>query len=347
MESRFSLIHFPMFVATWATFFIAAIVSFIAQVKLNQPKAGLAFVKHCFPFESWSEKTAWIDVFMYFATKVTDKLYAPATLLATVFISAVVGRALASEFPEHVALQFGYLTVVICSVVVFVVGDLANYISHVLQHFIPSLWELHKVHHSATFLNPMTTARMHPLGNAFDGLFSATVTGIPVGAFGFLFNFSLPEVLILAANANLIGTVVVLDALRHSHFPISFGRLDCVLLSPHMHQVHHSVKKEHWDKNFGNKLSIWDRFFGTMVTPTQDEELHYGLGTAEDRDYEKLTGVYLGPIVKIWGLIAGRRSLGGGVLWRQSDALIPTLPNGIAAADRESNSTGLFSPASD
>jgi len=344
-HANFSLIHFPIFVATWVTFFIAAIISFLAQVNFFRQKTSfLAFIKHCFPFDSWSKKSARIDVFMYFASKFTDKIYGSVTLLATVFVSLLVRNVLEFAFPDHAALPFGYMTILVCSVVVFVVGDFANYVSHYLQHFVPALWELHKVHHSATFLNPLTTARMHPLGNAFDGVVSATLDGIPIGIFGFLFGFTVPDALILAANANLIGTIAVLDVLRHSHFPVSFGPLDRVILSPHMHQLHHSAKLEHWDRNFGNKLSIWDWCFGTVVKPSKDEEFIYGLGNVENQDYDKLTGVYFGPIIKIWNLIVGkstrqpeggvsqagpvRISLAAGVLWRKPPEAEDTVATG-------------------
>ena len=148
----------------------------------------------------------------------------------------------------------------------------------------------------------------------------------------------------MAANANLIGTIAVLDVLRHSHFPVSFGPLDRVILSPHMHQLHHSAKLEHWDRNFGNKLSIWDWCFGTVVKPSKDEEFIYGLGNVENQDYDKLTGVYFGPIIKIWNLIVGkstrqpeggvsqagpvRISFAAGVLWRKPPEAEDTVATG-------------------
>lgn len=212
----------------------------------------------------------------------------------------------------------------LCSLVVFLVVDFANYLTHYLQHFVPVLWELHKVHHSATTLTPFTTERMHPLGNMFDGLVAGLLVGVPIGLFSGLFHFSFAEMLLLLANANMIGTILVLDALRHSHFPVSFGQLDRVLLSPHMHQLHHSYRLEHWDKNFGNKLSIWDWTFGTMFAPRRDEEIPVGLGKPEEQDYNTLRGAYLGPLWKIYRLVIGQDYSGAKsdkpfcarVLWR-------------------------------
>jgi sterol desaturase/sphingolipid hydroxylase (fatty acid hydroxylase superfamily) len=114
--------------------------------------------------------------------------------------------------------------VLLCSVAIFAVVDFADYLTHYLQHFVPVLWELHKVHHSATTLRPFTTERMYPLGNMFDGLVAALLVGVPIGLFAALFHFSFTEMLLLWANANMIGTILVLDALRHSHFPVRSKR---------------------------------------------------------------------------------------------------------------------------
>jgi sterol desaturase/sphingolipid hydroxylase (fatty acid hydroxylase superfamily) len=193
-----------------------------------------------------------------------------------------------------------------------------------MQHFVPILWELHKVHHSATFLNPATTKRMHPLGDAFDDLFAAVVSSFPTGILAFIYHLSIIDLLAMYSVSNTIGTVIVMDPLRHSHFPISFGKLDYVLVSPHMHQVHHSYLLHHWDKNFGNKLSVWDWLFRTGVRPERGEFIELGLGTPENHDYESFYGVYLEPIVKIKQLFAehwGARPrppgrLGAGVISR-------------------------------
>jgi sterol desaturase/sphingolipid hydroxylase (fatty acid hydroxylase superfamily) len=170
---------------------------------------------------------------------------------------------------------------------------------------VPLLWELHKVHHSATFLNPLTTKRMHPLGDMFDGLVAAIFHAAPIGLVMHLYRMNILDAFLLSDTAYVIGSILVLDALRHSHFPISFGIFDRILLSPHAHQLHHSYKVEHWDKNFGNRLSIWDWCFGTMAAPNKGEQFPYGLGKTEDQDYNTIYGAYLGPMVKIARLWRG------------------------------------------
>ena len=45
----------------------------------------------------------------------------------------------------------------------FTIDDFSKYIIHRFMHRWPILWSLHKVHHSATVLTPMTVFRTHPL----------------------------------------------------------------------------------------------------------------------------------------------------------------------------------------
>jgi len=329
-----SFANFPTFLITWLTFSAAAAITFLLVVITNREKITfLGFLRHCFPFSSWREKSARMDIKLYFLGKLTDKTYSALMPLCTVLVSGLIGKALKLTFPNHVIIHPNYVVIVCCALTLFIVIEFSTYFTHYLQHHVPVLWEIHKVHHSATFLNPLTARRGHPLGFVFDGSVSAILAGIPAGIFGAFFGFGLADALFLYACADKIGTIVTLDALKHSHFPISYGWLDRVLISPYMHQVHHSIKPEHWGKNFGINLSIWDWIFGTAVKPAPHEEIIYGFGTGEEKDYDGLWGVYAGPLAKMWRLIVGRdsnsttgldapkrRPIGAGVLWRTPSA---------------------------
>jgi hypothetical protein len=197
----------------------------------------------------------------------------------------------------------------------------------------------------------------------FDRAFVAVFTGTSTGIVGFVCGLSIPEILMLFGNVNVLGTILVLDIVRHSHFPISFGPLDKYVLSPHMHHLHHSSQVQYWDKNFGGKLSIWDRMFGTYVKPAKDEKFVYGLGKAEEEDHNTIAGVYLSPLTKIWNLIYGeveetpgspssarrrRFNFGEGVLWRHQDVseyypdpiIGPTIPAAAPTIDLAAQPSG-------
>lgn len=293
------------------TFLGVAFVSFCLQIKIGQQKiSARSMFEFIFPHEGCSTKSSKLDIFMYFAKKLIDKALPITFVFVTLAISSGIVHLLKVMDPFHTSLHIGFVGLMFCSIVVFLTVDLANYVSYAWEHYVPALWEHHKVHHSATFLQPTTTARVHPFETLFDGLLASIFMSVPISLFMFVYEITLVDCLIIVANANLIGTIAVLDVLRHSHFPISFGRLDGILLSPHMHQAHHSVARRHWDLNFGNKLSIWDWLFGTGIKPKPGEESVYGLGTPEDADYERLSGLYLMPVVKIWR-VAREKRLGG------------------------------------
>jgi sterol desaturase/sphingolipid hydroxylase (fatty acid hydroxylase superfamily) len=308
MDIAHSLVNFPIFFLTWLTFFAVAIISFLIQMNYNRGTVGLVeFIRHCFPFESWTTKSALMDVKIYLLGKLLDKTYSWIAPLCTVVVSTYVGAMLASIFPDHTSIQPTYIIIIFCSLVLFLVVEFSNYVTHYLQHRVPFLWEIHKVHHSATFLNPLTAKRGHPLGFMIDGITSGILAGLPAGIFVYLFSFGLPDIVFLYACASRVGTIATLDSLKHSHFPITLGWFDKVLISPHMHQIHHSAHPEHWDKNFGINLSIWDWVFGTAYRPRKGEDIVYGLGNSENADYERLSGVYVGPLLKMWRLIAPNR----------------------------------------
>ncbi len=243
-----------------------------------------------------------MDVVLYVSKKATDRIYQFLTYGVFFAVYVMSGEYIANKLPSFEPLTPNLWVFFGAAFILFLIGDFANFLSHYLQHRVPLLWELHKVHHSATFLNPLTTGRQHPLGDAFDGLFGAILKIIPISLLFFLYHLSVVDLFILAGSANLIGTLLVLDPLRHSHFPVSFGPLNQVILSPHMHQLHHSSLPKHWDMNFGNKLSIFDRLFGTIYIPGKNEEIIYGLGKPEEAEYNSFFGAYLGPITKAYRL---------------------------------------------
>jgi sterol desaturase/sphingolipid hydroxylase (fatty acid hydroxylase superfamily) len=139
-----------------------------------------------------------------------------------------------------------------------------------------------------------------------DSIFSSLFVGLIAGAAKHFYNFSVAELLGIVSAANSTRTLAVLDSLRHSQVPVSFGPLDSVILSPHMHQLHHSVKLAHWDKNMGNQLSIWDWCFRTGFKPEKGEALRFGASHFEDAEYESVQNCYILPILKGYRLCRRR-----------------------------------------
>lgn len=192
---------------------------------------------------------------------------------------------------------------IIYAVVLFVVLDAGNFLQHWLQHKIPVLWELHKVHHSAEVMTPITSIRVHPLSALFGSQVLAAVSGLTAGVFLYLYGGQL-------AIYPVIGMTVLLALqysvgayhLQHSHIWLSFPPvLREILLSPATHMIHHSVEPEHYGRNFAFTLTVWDRLAGTLYLPDDSEQhgLTLGLCAEEQREMQAVWQLYITPLRRI------------------------------------------------
>lgn len=172
----------------------------------------------------------------------------------------------------------GYFALLSFSIFAFVWDDALRFSHHALMHRIPWLWKIHQTHHSATTLTPLTLFRIHPLESALAMLRNSLSLGVAAGIFLYLFDAEFSLATILGVNFfgfafNLLGS-----NLRHSHIPVSFGFMEYLFISPFQHQLHHSNKIEHFDKNFGVSLSVWDLVYGSFVSSKQVRgRLEFGL----------------------------------------------------------------------
>jgi sterol desaturase/sphingolipid hydroxylase (fatty acid hydroxylase superfamily) len=129
--------------------------------------------------------------------------------------------------------------------------DALDWLAHLANHRIASLWRLHAVHHSQEELSILTTFRAHPLVHV-----SFLLTAIPI----------------LAIGANAVTPTVVftvyacLGALPHANVRWTYGRVGTVLVSPAFHRIHHAATGR-LDINLGTVFAVWDRMSGRAVFP--------------------------------------------------------------------------------
>ena len=170
--------------------------------------------------------------------------------------------------------------ILVFSVFFFVFDDFLRFIHHYLMHKIPFLWSIHQTHHSAKILTPITLYRTHPIESAIATVRNSLSIGISTGVFVYLFQSQVSFLTILGVHFmgflfNFLGS-----NLRHSHIPISFGKIEKIFISPLQHQIHHSTDPEHFDSNFGVSLSIWDQLFDCCLYSkdiTNSKKLRFGL----------------------------------------------------------------------
>ncbi|MEO0329932.1 MAG: sterol desaturase family protein [Pseudomonadota bacterium] len=192
------------------------------------------------------------------------------------------------------------LVVGLFSLTMFVIDDLTKYLVHRWMHRVPILWSIHKVHHSAETLTPITVYRVHPLEGVLYGSRSAVAQGITLSVFFFLFGDMVNLYTVVGVNILVFVFHVTGSNLRHSHINISYWPwLERVLISPSQHQLHHSVAEEHFDKNFGAALAIWDWLFGSLHLSEDSNDLIFGLDPSENSSATSLKTLYLGPVLEI------------------------------------------------
>lgn len=166
--------------------------------------------------------------------------------------------------------------------ITIIILDLAIYFQHIIFHFTPTLWRLHKVHHTDLDLDVTSGLRFHPI----EILLSLV---IKIG-------------IITAIGANPLGVLIFESLLNscslfnHSNINIK-GKLDYILrlfiVTPDMHRIHHSTIARETNSNFGFTITIWDRLFGTYREKATKEQRDIALGLREYQDPKKLKLLYL------------------------------------------------------
>ena len=195
---------------------------------------------------------------------------------------------------------FPILVVVSFTTFQFTIDDFSKYIIHRFMHKWPILWSLHKVHHSATVLTPMTVFRTHPLEGIIFSLRSSITQAISISSFIFLFGNSVSLYTVLGVNIFVFIFNILGSNLRHSHVGIRYWRwLECIFISPAQHQLHHSIAREHHDKNFGAALAIWDYLFGSLHHSVEFETLELGIEKNQKDESHNLKDLYISPFIEI------------------------------------------------
>lgn len=289
----------------WLYCFTGVVLGFYAHARLNSRRG---FAETLFDREVWTSRSAWNDYWVLVLGAVLR-----FTLLSWAFfnwqpIAAFVAETLgwlgvAGTVTGPAAVAAG----IALTVSLFLVDDFLKFYAHLLMHRIPELWEFHKVHHSAEHLNFATAERLHPLEVVFTSLIGVLGIGVVNGVFIALCGQHLTPLTVCGANALLFATNIAGGVLRHSPCWVSFGpAVERWLISPAMHQIHHSEDARHFDKNMGAALSVWDRMFGTLYIPKGADEIRtYGIG-AETAEFRSLRAIFLRPFAASWQLLTDR-----------------------------------------
>jgi sterol desaturase/sphingolipid hydroxylase (fatty acid hydroxylase superfamily) len=209
------------------------------------------------------------------------RLLVPTTAVGVALIAAKQGWGLfiMAGLPTWASLVLGVIAL-----------DLIIYIQHVVFHHVPVLWRLHRMHHADLDIDVTTGLRFHPL----EILLSLAIKMAAVVALG------VPALAVLIFEVLLNAT----SMFNHSNVALP-PRLEPVarwlVVTPQMHQVHHSVVRAETDSNFGFNLPWWDRLFGTYRAEPVAGEAGMTIGlpifreVAESRIVKLLTQPFRAP----------------------------------------------------
>lgn len=169
-------------------------------------------------------------------------------LVRFILPTAAVGIALYVEQENMGFLNHFELPSIIQFIFAFILMDLAIYFQHVMFHALPMFWRFHRVHHSDLDCDITTGLRFHPFEIIISILFKFLVIasiGAPVLAVVIF------EIILNAASMFTHSNIRIPSAIE----PI----VRWFIVTPDMHRIHHSIKENETNSNFGFLISAWDR----------------------------------------------------------------------------------------
>lgn len=233
------------------------------------------FPDHSSPY---SKKTRWTSNLLLIAiNNLLVRLVFPITAIGVAEFAANgnFGFLRIWSLPEWAFLVLGLLFL-----------DFVIYLQHVLFHSIPALWKLHQMHHADLELDVTSGTRFHPLEIIISMLIKWSAI--------LLSGVSPLTVLIFEVILNGMAMF------NHSniHIPKSIDNiLRYIIITPSLHQIHHSIKYLEHNSNYGFNISVWDRILGTLKTEFTGD-LTLGLTMFRDTKYLRLDWMLKIPFLK-------------------------------------------------
>ena len=166
--------------------------------------------------------------------------------------------------------------------------DLVVYFQHVGFHAVPTLWRLHRVHHTDLDFDVTTGTRFHPVEILIStGIKCAAVAAIGAPVVAVL----IFELLLNASSMFNHGNVRIAPRIERW--------LRWLVVTPDMHRVHHSVVFNETSSNFGFTLPLWDRFLGTYRSQPAGghERMEIGVDAFRSEDDLRIERLLIQPFL--------------------------------------------------
>jgi sterol desaturase/sphingolipid hydroxylase (fatty acid hydroxylase superfamily) len=275
----------------------------------RERQAGL--LEYLLPRDIYTHVSARVDIGLYVLERILRPLWAVA-LIATVAPATeqFVIAGMQTVFGATPALESSLSWMLLYSAAALLGYDFVFYCIHYTMHKVPAMWAIHKVHHSAEVLTPLTRYREHFIAGPIWAAGAGIGYGVPAGMFAYLFDGGITQATII--NISVFTLLFGFNgAFRHYHVSFRYPRwLEKWIQSPGMHHTHHSYLPQHWDTNLAAVTSIWDRMFGTLYVPEPDEYTPWGIGPETQAQYRSFWQNTSGPFRDWYRMLqAGRQPL--------------------------------------
>lgn len=213
-------------------------------------------------------------------------------IIRLIIPTAVVGIAYLAEQQHFGLVHYFDLPFWVEVIVSFIALDYFIYLQHAMFHVLPLMWRFHRVHHSDLDCDVSTGLRFHPVEMIVSLCFKMLVV--------FLLGAPVLAVILFEIVLNLMSMF------SHSNIGLNRGveRLIRIgFVTPDMHRIHHSVRENETNSNFGFNFSFWDRLFGTYMPEPKDgfQNMTIGLEKFREPSWQQLQGLLFMPAVKSMG----------------------------------------------
>ena len=268
------------------------------KARVERPR-GTRLLRYLFPRKLLLHRSSRLDVVWLFVRGATQALLARPFRVSVLAVPLVVCgnvREVLGPTPAQPIAQRGALFVAF-SLCLFLADDLSRYLVHRLMHRVPALWELHKVHHSAEVLTPLTLYRVHPLESWMNRVRGALAAGGVTGLFMWAFPGKLRAFEVLGVDALGFMWTALGANLRHSHVWLGFPAwAERWVISPAQHQMHHARDAGAPHGNYGSALALWDRVFGTLLLSEGRRPMRVGLPRSERNHAPTPLSMLISPV---------------------------------------------------
>ncbi|MEM6995904.1 MAG: sterol desaturase family protein, partial [Myxococcota bacterium] len=199
----------------------ALLAAWVWRTSGSRPRSLVSFM---FPWRLWRSRSSRLDIQLLLGNAVVRVVvFAPVVVSAMTVLLAVAGTLTRWLGPPEPTTLPHWCVVGGFTLALFVADDLTRYLVHRAMHAIPALWAIHKIHHSAEVLTPLTLYRVHPLESFIMATRHAVTLGLVSALCYYVWPGRITQWELVGVNALSVGFSAIGSNLRHSHVWLSFG----------------------------------------------------------------------------------------------------------------------------